>query len=69
MEISLQKLSKERGALEEQAILWEQISGSCDEVTSWLDVTVNKLEDDADKFADANSVQTTLQKYKVQFCS
>lgn len=46
-------------------VLWDQITGSWDEVTTWLDTTVHKLEDDAGNFADATSAQVNLHKYKV----
>lgn len=60
------ELHQGKETLEEQLVLWEQISSCKEEVSSWLDNTLHKLEDSAASFGDSVSVNSSLQKYKVR---
>ena len=61
----LQDLSDGKERLEDQMVSWDQIQNTKDEVTTWLDTVVQKLEQNSTSFGDSGAVKTNLQKYRV----
>ena len=61
----LQDLSDGKERLEDQMVSWDQIQNTKDEVTTWLDTVVQKLEQNSSSFGDSGAVKTNLQKYRV----
>jgi len=51
--------------LEAQLVCWEQVQSGKEEVESWANTMVTKLEDSLTHFDDAVSVESCLMRYKV----
>ena len=51
--------------LEAQLICWDQVTSGKEELESWVNTMVTKLDDSLQHFDDAVSVEACLAKYKV----
>lgn len=51
--------------LEAQLVCWDQVQTGKEEVESWVNTMVTKLDDSLKHFDDAVSVESCLMKYKV----
>ena len=60
-----QTVADHRELLEEQLVYWDQVMSSREEVGSWAQKTVERLEDCTENFTDAVTVSAQLQTYKV----
>ena len=52
--------------LEAQLICWDQVTSGKEELESWVNTMVTKLDDSLQHFDDAVSVEACLAKYKVR---
>ena len=53
--------------LEAQLVCWDQVTSGKEELESWVNTMVTKLDDSLQHFDDAVSVEACLAKYKVSF--
>ena len=53
--------------LEAQLICWDQVTSGKEELESWVNTMVTKLDDSLQNFDDAVKVEACLAKYKVRF--
>jgi len=51
--------------LEAQLVCWDQVQTGKEELDSWLNTMVKKLDDSLKNFDDAVTVETCLMKFKV----
>ncbi|XP_074648980.1 muscle-specific protein 300 kDa-like isoform X3 [Tubulanus polymorphus] len=58
------KLAASRENLGEQKDHWDEITNKKDEVNTWLENTIGKLEEGAQHFDDSTSMEAKLAKYK-----
>ena len=61
----LKDLLAGKDCLEDHLVFWDQIKGSGEEVSSWLDSIVHLMEEQSNSFAEPSIVMNTLTKYKV----
>ena len=52
--------------MEAQLVCWDQVQSGTDEVASWVNNMVAKLDDSLTNFSDAVSVEARLIKFKVR---
>lgn len=53
--------------MEAQLACWDQLQSGSEEVGSWVNTMVTKLEDSLTNFDDIVGVETRLQKFKVGY--
>ena len=61
----IQTVQSSKENVESQLVYWDQVTATTEEVTAWLDSTVQKLDRHVLNFDDAIGAENTLEKYSV----
>ena len=64
-ETSNSVIDEHKQNLEAQLICWDQVQSGKEELASWVNTMVTKLDDSLQHFDDAVTVESCLMKFKV----